>query len=93
MYVILHRDPTGGCDLCGTPFYGQRDMVAHLQTTEHRLNVAAAIADRHEVKRALAPFHDPEWGDPEIEAHMRRVGQRMLREGRWEVKPSERAGF
>jgi hypothetical protein len=33
-----------------------------------------------------------EW-DPEVAAHMRKVGERMLEERRLEVKPSERAGF
>jgi hypothetical protein len=40
-----------------------------------------------------AEHGDPEFGDPEIEEHMRKVGKRMLAEGRWEVKPSEKAGF
>lgn len=42
---------------------------------------------------ARMPVFDPENWDPEVERHMRRVGQRMLAEGRWTVKPSERAGF
>jgi hypothetical protein len=33
-----------------------------------------------------------EW-DPEVAAHLRKVGERMVAEGRLEVKPSERAGF
>jgi len=37
------------------------------------------------------PF-DPESWDPEVEAHMREVGRTMLREGRLEVLPHERAG-
>jgi hypothetical protein len=33
------------------------------------------------------------WWDPEVEAHMREVGERMKREGRLTVKKNERAGF
>lgn len=50
--------------------------------------------------RALAPSHvdaggpfDPNNWDPEVDEHMRGVGRRMLKEGRWEVKPHERAGL
>jgi hypothetical protein len=37
------------------------------------------------------PF-DPDQWDPEIDAHMKRVGERMLKEGRLEMDRSERAG-
>jgi hypothetical protein len=53
-----------------------------------------------ELIRAEAPSEkskgtvfDPAGRDLEIEAHMRRVGKRMLKEGRWTVNPNERAGF
>lgn len=56
-------------------------------------------ARQHEdVWRRAAPSHrlpvfdESNW-DPEVAAHMRVVGARMLREGRMTVKPSERAGF
>lgn len=47
-------------------------------------------------KAALAhrvPIMDEAAWDPEVAAHMQRVGERMLREGRLTVHPSERAGF
>jgi hypothetical protein len=91
MYVILDRPPVGQCDLCGTPFFGERDTIAHLQTAQHRIAAVAEIAARHRQRERLALFYESE--DPEIEAHMRTVGRRMRREGRWTVKPSERAGF
>jgi hypothetical protein len=50
--------------------------------------------------RAMAPSEkhkgtvfDPETWDPEIDEHMRKVGQRMIAEGRLTVRKSERAGF
>jgi hypothetical protein len=91
MYVILSREPTGECHLCGVPVYSDRDLAAHLASPNHRLAYAEALADRHDTKQRLRLFHEAQ--DPEIEAHMKGVGQRMLREGRWTVKPSEKAGF
>jgi hypothetical protein len=91
MYVVLSREPTGWCDLCGVPVYSTRDLIAHFQTANHRLAYATALADRHDVKTRLRLFHEPQ--DPEIEEHMKRVGKRMLQEGRWTVHPSEKAGF
>jgi hypothetical protein len=93
LYVILDREPIGHCTICEVPFYSNRDTVAHLRGSEHRLNMAAEMAARRQRNQRLAVFYDPEWGDPEIEAHMKRVGRRMRAERRWEVKPSERAGF
>lgn len=43
--------------------------------------------------RAKMPVLDPNEWDPEIEEHMRKVGRRMIREGRLEVRKNERAGF
>jgi hypothetical protein len=91
--LILVREPIGQCELCSVPFYSTRDAVSHLQTAEHGDNVEWAREAREHQKRMLAVVHDPEFGDPEIEEHMRKVGKRMLAEGRWEVKPSEKAGF
>lgn len=91
--LLLQREETGRCDLCDVPFYSTRDAVAHLQTIEHADAVGRARAEREQQKAMLPFIHDPEFGDPEIEAHMRRVGQRMRREGRWTVNPSEKAGF
>jgi hypothetical protein len=89
--LILIREPIGQCDLCATPFYSQRDLVAHLGTIEHREATEAALAEREAHKKSLAVvFDDP---DPEITAHMKQVGKRMRKEGRWVVKKNERAGF
>lgn len=43
--------------------------------------------------RARMPVFDPASWDTEIEEHMRKVGERMRNEGRFEVRRSERAGF
>jgi hypothetical protein len=89
--IILVRDPIGECELCGVPFYSERDTVAHLGTIEHREAAADMVKAEAERKQRLAMIYEHE--DPEIQAHMEKVGKRMLAEGRWVVKPSEKAGF
>jgi hypothetical protein len=89
--LILIREPTGQCDVCEVPFYSHRDTVAHLQTPEHREAAEARIAERQAEKKRLAFLHDDP--DPEVTAHLKEVGKRMRKEGRWVVKKNERAGF
>jgi hypothetical protein len=89
--VIPGREPIGECYACDTPFFSQADVRRHLASAGHRDRIEAARAEREAQKRRLAVFHEDD--DPEISAHMREVGQRMLKEGRWTVKPNERAGF
>jgi hypothetical protein len=51
----------------------------------------ARILERQAEKKRLAFLHeDP---DPEVTAHLKEVGKRMRKEGRWVVKKNERAGF
>lgn len=89
--LLLFREPTGQCDLCETPFYSDRDLRAHFATPEHKAAAEAEILEREAEKQRLAFLHhDP---DPEVTEHLRKVGERMKAEGRWEVKPNERAGF
>lgn len=89
--LILLREPVGRCYLCHVDLYSDRDVRLHMASGEHRDAIEDARAEREAEKRRLALFH--EHPDPEVEAHMLRVGERMRREGRWEVKPNERAGF
>lgn len=78
-------------EICGTVFAAdrERDYLRHLRkcVSDHRDEIRAASP------RTRMPILDPNQWDVEIDAHMREVGQRMIREGRLEVKPSERAGF
>lgn len=86
------RPATGECFLCGEMFAPGDNVVAHMKKCvtdaghDHR-------QDHEDRKERLAIFYDREAWDPEVEDHLRKVGQRMLKEGRWEVKPNERAGF
>lgn len=47
------------------------------------------------IERNKGTIFDPNAShrDPELERHFRRVGERMRRERRWDVRPSERGGF
>lgn len=92
---FMGRPAIGYCGLCDVPYYTERGVRAHLRSAGHDAQVAIELAEREAKKKRLAIFYDPEapGSDPEIEAHLKKVGQRMLREGRWEVKKNERAGF
>jgi hypothetical protein len=82
----------GDCYLCGAEFAEGDNVVAHMKAC-----VSAAGHDvrqeREDKKERMAPFMDPNYWDPELESHMKKVGERMKREGRWTVNPNERAGF
>lgn len=85
--VIVGRCTVPGC---GARFY--RGEEAAWQ--KHVGPCARANLDRiHEMieQKSPAAFREDNW-DPEVAAHMRQVGKRMLEEGRLEVKPHERAG-
>lgn len=89
--VIVANDaePTGRCYTCGVPFFSREEGERHMgPCARSRMDELKALR----VSERL-PFMDEEAWDPEVAAHLRKVGDRMLKEGRWEVKPSERAGF
>lgn len=81
--------PVAPNEICGRCWYDgeERAYQQHVGrcARDHMDEIhAQRLAER---LPAFAPM------DPEIEEHMRKVGDRMKREGRLEVKPSERAGF
>jgi len=87
------RRPAFACNVCGSQFPNEQRAVYERHVGEcARAHEAEILAMRPSVRLKGGPF-DPESWDPEAEAHMRKVGERMLREGRMEVKPAERAGF
>lgn len=93
--LIPHRftgpPPTGYCGVCEVPFYGDRDMRRHLRSGAHADQVEVARAAEERRKLRLAAFTTTD--DPEIQAHLKTVGKRMLAEGRMVVKPHEKAGM
>src|SRR4051812_20712170 len=89
--LVVQKQMTGVCAVCEVPFYGQRDMQNHFGHPRHEEAVQGRLEEERRRKARLAFMHeDP---DPEVTKHLEGVGKRMLREGRWVVKPNERAGF
>lgn len=85
------QERIGACLVCGARFYRGQETT----WTRHVGECARANMDRliAESPRTLMPILQPEAWDPEIEAHMRKLGKKMTAEDRLEVKPHERAGF
>lgn len=89
--VAVCRVPVGGGEVCGKPFFPGEERAFQKHVGECAREHADEI--RAESPRQKMPVFDEETWDPEVAAHMREVGRRMLREGRLETKPNERAGF
>jgi hypothetical protein len=83
------RVPTDDGSLCGKRFYEdeQRKFQSHVIacSKEHE---AAVQAERPSSK--VPVLYDRDFWDPEYEDHMRKVGNRMVAEGRMEMRPNER---
>lgn len=83
----------GRCHVCGSEFGPGEEQAwrSHVgKCARAHIDEIRASAPSERVKGTL---WDPNNFDPEVDAHMREVGRRMLREGRWEVLPHERAGL
>jgi hypothetical protein len=77
-------------DTCGQLFY-ESEAAAYQRHTarcaQQHMDVIRALSSQRTQDGLFEPW------DPEIAAHMAKVGERMKREGRLVVHPSERAGF
>jgi len=76
---------------CGAVFFRGQEALWQ----KHVGNCARRNMDRIQAevdKHRASPFHEKHW-DPEVARHLRGVGEQMKREGRLEVRPSERAGL
>lgn len=88
---MICRVPTGNGEVCGKLFYSgeERAWQRHVGVCARR-----HAAEIHaESPRTKMPLFTPEAWDPELSKYMKRLGERMLREGRLVVKKNERAGF
>lgn len=93
---FMGRPAFGYCGLCETPFYTEKGMRGHLRSGGHAAQVEIERAAQQAKRERLSIFYDPEspGSDPEIAAHLQGpVRRRMMEEGRWTLKPNERAGF
>ena len=82
--------PTGEDQVCGKLFYPGEERAWQRHVGEcAREHMDQVQASRPSV-RLPAVYESL---DPEVDAHMERVGKQMLKEGRLTVHPHERAGF
>lgn len=72
------------CRVCG----GQHDEAGVGRCARNHMDELRSMR----LKERMPVLDDDQW-DSEIAAHMKKVGERMLKEGRLTVKPNERAGF
>jgi hypothetical protein len=80
----------GQCSLCELVFYGQDEARRHFERNARKHAEMANEMRQERLEERMPVFE--EW-DPEVAAHLRKVGERMVAEGRLEVRPDERAGF
>jgi hypothetical protein len=98
---VQGRKIIGWCEVCEeqmpsgqvipVPFYSDRDVVTHMASAAHKDRVELARAEEAQRKSRLEAFTTT--SDPEIAAHLQKVGKKMLAEGRMVVKPHEKAGM
>lgn len=87
--VVVKRDGT----LCGQVFHKGQEGLWERHCTScaiGNLDLIREMAPSHANKGTIFAH---ERRDREVEAHMRRLKGKMLSEGRYEVKSSERAGM
>lgn len=81
----------GVCRVCGARFFkGQEERWQRHVGKCARANIdelrANSLRERHG-----GIFNEDNW-DPEVASHLKNVGRQMLKEGRLEMLPHERAG-
>jgi hypothetical protein len=82
--VLIANDvePTGECFTCGVPLYSPEEAAHHLPRCAKE-----NLDDLRGRKVDVLPPHP----DPEIEEHWRKVGERMIAEGRLVTYKNEHA--
>lgn len=89
--IAVCRVPTGRGEVCGQQFWpGEESAFEHHVGRCAREHIGE-IARESPTSR-VPIMHDPNEWDPEAEAYLREVGQRMLAEGRLELRRNERIG-
>jgi hypothetical protein len=84
------RRPAFRCNVCGAEFPNEQRGSWQRHVGEcARVHAAEIEAMRPSVRNKGGPF-DPENWNPDAEAHLRKVGKRMLREGRMTLKRNEK---
>jgi hypothetical protein len=81
--------PNGYCSICDMDLWGSVGDLQAPMAACVRANIDEIRAQAPSVKHKGGPF-DPENWNPDAEAHLKKVGERMLKEGRLEMLPNER---
>ncbi len=79
--------------MCGATFYAGQEAAWERHVGDCARKHLDEIRAQAPSQRNKGTIFDNDGRDLEIERHLHRVGERMKREGRLEVLPSERAGF
>jgi hypothetical protein len=84
----------GKCHVCGSEFGEGQEAAWQRHVGDcARKHMGEILANRPSERQKGGPF-DPDNWDREVDDYMVNVvGKRMREEGRFEVRPSERAGF
>ena len=82
-------EPVGYCALCETEFHTDEAARRHFEREGRRHRSLAEEARQQKLEERMPIFSEQSW-DPDYAAHMRKVGRRMLREGRLVTKKNER---
>lgn len=79
------RKVVGKCLICGAEFYDPADYLRHVPRCTH-IDELRELAPSHRNRDSI---FGPQYKDPELEAHWRKVREQMAVEGRSEVRPNE----
>lgn len=89
--TMVCRVPVGPGETCGSAFWPgeERAFEQHVArcAKEHEAEI-----HNNSPRQKIPIFDEANW-DPEVADHLRKVGSRMIREGRLTMHKSERAGF
>ena len=81
------RVPQGDGQVCGQTFETELAWESHMRGCVQRTGEDRMLRDSPRTRMPV--FREEEW-DPEWAAHQRRIGERMLREGRLVQRRNER---
>lgn len=88
-HIAQAEERFGHCSTCDRVFYRGEEQAWQKHVYKCAMeNLDEILAARAEQKKRLAIFHESE--NPDVDAHLAKIGERMLREGRLVMKKSER---
>lgn len=90
-HVAQQQEMVGVCSSCDKVFFRGEEQAWQKHVYECAMQqLPEILAARAEQKKRMAVFNES-W-NPDVDEHLRKVGERMLREGRLVMRKSERIG-